>query len=265
LAIAPLAEQRRIVLISPASTSPKLTEAGDFIFRVIPSGAVRGKVLADYLYNDRGLRRLAVLYINNEGGAGGGSAFKARFTQLGGTVVFEESYPPGVSDLRAQLTRMKTANAEGVLVGSYPPDTIVVLRQARELDVQLPMFFTTEAVENTDVLRQAGAAAEGAVYILAASAAGPVPAAFAQAHATKYGKPPEQFAAEAYDVVRLIAAAAAGAGTPLGGPGIRDFLYSVRDYAGASGTITFDSNGDVSKPYAIKTIDAGNPRTMTVR
>jgi branched-chain amino acid transport system substrate-binding protein len=265
LAIAPLAEQQRTVLISPASTSPKLSEAGDFIFRVIPSGALRGKVLADYLYHDRGLRRLAVLYINNEGGAGGGSAFKAHFTQLGGKVVFEESYPQGASDLRAQLTRMKAANAQGVLVGSYPPDTIVILRQARELAVQLPMFFTTEAVENTDVLRQAGAAAEGVVYILAASASGPAPAAFAQAHAAKYGKPPEPFAAEGYDVVRLIAAAATGAGTPLGGAGIRDFLHSVHDYAGASGTITFDSNGDVIKPYAIKTIDAGSPRIMVVR
>jgi branched-chain amino acid transport system substrate-binding protein len=151
-------------------------------------------------------------------------------------------------------------------VGSYPPDTIVILRQARELAVQLPMFFTTEAVENTDVLRQAGAAAEGAVYILAASASGPAAAAFAQAHAAKYGKPPEPFAAEGYDVVRLIAAAAAaGVGRPLGGAGIRDFLHSVRDYAGASGMITFESNGDVIKPYAIKTIDAGSPRIVVVR
>ena len=80
---------------------------------------------------DRGLRKLAVLYINNEGGIGGSTAFKARFTQLGGTVAIELPYAQGTTDLRAQLDEIKTANTEGVLVGSYPPDTVAVLQQAR--------------------------------------------------------------------------------------------------------------------------------------
>src|SRR5437879_871265 len=53
LAIAPLAEARKTVLISPASTSPKLTNAGDFIFRVIPSGSLRAKVFSEYIYHER--------------------------------------------------------------------------------------------------------------------------------------------------------------------------------------------------------------------
>ena len=66
--------------------------------------------------------------------------------------------------------------------------------------------------------------------------------------------------------MRLIAAAIAAANrAPPSGPGIRDFLYRVRDYAGASGTITFDKNGDVVKPFAIKTIEAGSPRTILVK
>jgi len=54
-------------------------------------------------------------------------------------------------------------------------------------------------------------------------------------------------------------------GTPLSGSGIRDFLYPVRNYAGASATITFDKNGDVIKPFAIKTIEAGGPKTILVK
>jgi branched-chain amino acid transport system substrate-binding protein len=266
LALAPLAEFRKVVLISPASTSPKLTGAGNFIFRVVPSGSVRGQVFAEYLYRDRGLRKLAVLYINNEGGIGGSSAFKARFTQLGGTVASELPYAQGTTDLRAQLNEIKTANTEGVLIGSYPPDTVAVLQQAREIHLQQPLFFTTEAVQNPEVLRQAGDAAEGATYILAAPAAGEAVEKFTAAYEAKFGKEPELFAAEGYDVIRLIAEAIAGTtAESLSVSGIRDFLRRVRDYAGASGTITFDPNGDVIKPYAIKRIEGGNPKTILVR
>jgi branched-chain amino acid transport system substrate-binding protein len=266
LALAPLAESHKVVLISPASTSPKLTGAGDFIFRVVPSGSVRGKVFAEYLYHDRGLRKLAVMYINNEGGMGGSSAFKKRFTALGGTVVIEQSYTQGTTDLRAQLMKIKAANTEGVLVGSYPPDTVAMLQQAREIGLQQPLFFTTEAVQNPEVLRQAGDAAEGATYILAAPAAGEAVEKFTAAYEAKFGKEPELFAAEGYDVIRLIAEAIAGTtAESLSGSGIRDFLRRVRDYAAASGTITFDRNGDVIKPYAIKRIEGGNPKTILVR
>jgi branched-chain amino acid transport system substrate-binding protein len=266
LAIAALAESRKTVLISPASTSPKLTDAGDFIFRVVPSGSLRGKVFAEYLYNERGLRKLAVLYINNEGGIGGSSSFKAQFTQLGGAVVAEESYAQGATDVRAQLTKIKAANADGVMVGSYPPDTVLVLRQAHELQLQQPLFFTTEAVQNPEVLREAGDAANGAVYILAAPASGEAPEAFTQAYEAKFGKKPELFAAEGYDIVRLVGQAiAADKDKPVSGSSIRDFLYQVRNYKGASGAITFDKNGDVIKPYAIMTIEAGSPRAVFVK
>src|SRR6516164_1450553 len=178
LAIAPLAESRKVALISPASTSPKLT----VIFRVAPSGSLRGKVFAEYVHHDRALRKVAVLYINNEGGIGGSTSFKARFAQLGGTVVIEETYAPGTTDLRPQLARIKAAGAEGVLIGSYPPDTVAILRQAKELDLQQPLFFTTEAVENPEVLREAGDAANGAIYILAAPPSGGAPESFTQAY-----------------------------------------------------------------------------------
>jgi branched-chain amino acid transport system substrate-binding protein len=266
LAIAPHAESRKVVLISPASTSPKLTGAGDFIFRVVPSGSLRGKIFAEYVHNDRGLRKVAVLYINNEGGIGGSSSFKQRFLELGGTVVLEEAYPQGTLDLRGQLAKIKAADSQGVLVGSYPPDTAAILKQARELQLQQPLFFTTEAVQNPEVLREAGGAANGAVYILAAAPAGEAPEKFSKAYAAKFGHVPELFAAEGYDIVRLLAdGIAAGKESSPSGSSLRDFLYEVRNYAGASGAITFDKNGDVVKPYAIRTIEAGTAKTLVIK
>jgi branched-chain amino acid transport system substrate-binding protein len=266
LAIAPLAEASRTAMISPASTTPKLTDAGDFIFRVIPSGSLRAQILANYVYKHRNLRRLAALYINNEGGIGGASAFKTQFTRLGGTIAVEETYAQGATDVRAQLSKIKDANVDGVIVGSYPLDTVVVLKQARELDLAPPLFFTTESPQNPEVLRGAGDAANGATYILAAAATGAAPEGFARAYEAKFAHKPELFAAEGYDIVQLIAGAIrAGKGAGVTGSAIRDFLYQVRGYAGASGAITFDRNGDVVKPYAIRTIDAGSPQTVVMK
>jgi len=266
LAVAPLAEKNRILLISPASTNPKITSAGDFIFRVIPSDDLRGKVFAEYIFSDVNIKQMAILYINNEGGIGNRNSFKERFTQLGGQVVTEEAYPQNTTDLRAQITKIKNTNAKGVLVVSYPQDTIIVLKQARELNLSIPLYFQTEAVEDSNVLREAGNTSDGVVYILPAPATGGKADKFAESYENKYGKKPELFAAEAYDIIELIAAAiTANHGKEISAELIRDYLYSVRNFQGASGSISFDKNGDVIKPMAIKRIVKGAPQLISVK
>ena len=266
LAVAPLAERNHILLVSPASTNPKITSAGDFIFRVIPSDDLRGKVFAEYLFNDLKIGRVAMLYINNEGGVGNKDTFEERFTQLGGQIEIEEAYQQNATDLRSQLTKVKSSEAEAMLVVSYPKDTILVMKQARELDIGKPLYFQTEAVEDPNVLREAGAAAEGATYILPASAEGEITERFARLYEQKYDKKPELFAAEAYDIIYLVAAAIeAYPEKVVSAELIRDYLYTIKDYMGVSGTITFDENGDVIKPMAIKTIVNGQPTLVMER
>ncbi len=264
LAIAPVAEKERVVLISPASTSPKISSAGDYIFRVVPSDALRGRIFARYLFKKKGLRKVAILYINNEGGVGNRDSFKNEFTSLGGKVVLEEAYPPQSRDLRAQLTKIKNSNVDGVIAVSYPDDTILIMKQAAELKVGKPFFYQTEAVEDPSVLKQAGAAANGAIYILPAPAEGEAAKAFAQAYEKRYGTKPELFAAEAYDIIHLVVKAAEANGGRLEAEKVRDYLYTVKSYHGASGIISFDSNGDVIKPMAIKIIENGKPRLLEI-
>jgi branched-chain amino acid transport system substrate-binding protein len=265
LAIAPVAERSRVPIISPASTSPKITDAGDFIFRVVPSDNLRGEVFADYVFQDRGIHSVALLYVNNEGGVGNKDTFRQRFAELGGQIVAEEAYAQDATDVRGQLTRIRGTNAGAVLVVSYPADTVIVLRQAKELGFTKPLFFQTEAVGDPNVLREAGAAAEGVIFVLPAQAEGKVTQQFNDRYRQKYGKAPELFAAEGYDAVRLIAEALSK--RPAGGDrdpalAVRDYLYTVKGWAGASGTISFDRNGDVTKPMAIKQISGGTARLI---
>ena len=265
LAAAPIAEKNRIILISPASTNPKITEAGDYIFRVIPSDAFRGKIFAEYLFNDLKIRLIALLYINNEGGVGNRNAFMHRFTELGGKILLDESYEQDATDMRSQIAKTKASKAEALIVVSYLGDTPLIMKQSKELGLALPLYFQTEAVEDPNVLRAAGNTSEGATYILPAPAEGERPERFSKMYVDKYSSKPELFAAEAYDAIHLIADAInAQKEAYISTDQIRDYLYGVKNYSGASGTITFDSNGDVQKPMAIKKIKEGKPMLIKV-
>lgn len=266
LAVAPIAERNHILLISPASTNPKISNAGEYIFRVIPSDALRGQVFAEYMFNEEGIRKVAIIYINNEGGVGNRDSFKERFVSLGGNILMEEGYKQGATDLRTQITKVKASNAEAVMIISYPQDTIILMRQAKELDINKPLYFQTEAVEDSNVLREAGESAEGATYILPASAEGASADAFVKAYEEEYGKKPELFAAEAYDIVYLIAAAIrTDPDSDSYANLVRDYLYNVSDYAGASGIISFNDKGDVVKPMAIKKIVSSTPNIISTK
>ena len=83
LSVAPIAEKNNTLLISPVSTNPKISEAGDYIFRVIPSDALRGEIFAEYLFN-KGYRKAGIIYINNEGGKGNRDSFRNKFQELTG-------------------------------------------------------------------------------------------------------------------------------------------------------------------------------------
>lgn len=265
LAVAPVANREHVTLISPASTNPKITEAGDYMFRVIPSDNLRGEIFAEYLYNEAGIRSVVMLYINNEGGVGNKDTFANRFRTLGGKILGEEAYQQGATDVRSQLTKIKSSPADAVLVVSYPADTVIVMKQAKQLAIDKALYFQTEAVEDPTVLRDAGDAANGATYILPAAAEGPVAKGFVDSYQKKFGKAPELFAAEAYDIVYLIKEALQQNGSSPASDRIRDYLSSVHDRASASGTITFDKNGDVTKPMAIKRIVDGRPQVVNVR
>ncbi len=260
LAIAPIAEGNKVVLISPASTTPLLTDAGDYIFRVIPTDALRGRVFADYVYS-QGYRRISMLYINNEGGAGNQKTFSDSFQRLGGTILSIDAYPQDSRDVRAQLTKIKQQKPDAVVVVSYPDDTPIVMRQAQELVLGAPLFFQTEALDDPAVILKAGNAAEGATYILPAKPEGPSADDFASKYKQKYGRDPETFAAESYDVIKLIVSILEN-GSDISSETLKAGLYRTKNYPGASGTITFDQNGDVVKPMAIKKIESGRSKVI---
>lgn len=253
LAVAPAAEKNKIVLISPASTNPNITNAGDYIFRTIPTDNLRGKVFAEYVYSTY-KRNGAIVYINNDGGKGNEESFRKHFENAGGKIVLSQAYSENAGEIKSLLEKVKNTQPDFLMVVAYPDDALIVLQKCKELNISLPLYFQTEVFDDQNLLKNAGSTAEGVIYISYAKPEGVQVDAFKEAYMNKYGKEPELFAAESYDAIHIVAEilkANPNADATL----IKEKLYHVRNYKGASGNITFDEHGDVVKPLAIKKVE----------
>lgn len=256
LAMAPLAQNDHVVIIATGATAPKISEAGEFIFRVWNSDAFEGEVSADYAFDTLGLRSVAILYINNEYGKGLEQVFKPRFEERGGNIPISESFAQSATDIRTQLTKIQASKPDGLYVVGYPKEIPIALKQAKELGLSLPLIGTV-AMQDPQLIQTAGDATEGLMFPYPREPSGQDITRFKEAFQKKYGKEPGITADVGYDAVRMIAKAMELLGGT-SGEDIRKGLNMLKDYPGVSGTMTFDANGDVHKPMGIKIVKGGS-------
>jgi len=254
LAIAPLAEQNQVVLISPASSNPDITAAGDFIFRTCVSDTYEGSFIAKIVRDSLRLRTAAILRINNDYGQGIERVFEREFIDSSHRVVAGEIFEPEATDFRAQLTKIKAASPECLLLVGYK-EMIRALRQYKELGLSTQII-STVMFDDPEILEKAGDAAEGTIFTTWRLDMNRQKALdFLEQFKTEYGSEPSVFAPEAYDAFRLLVLAIEKGG--YSGEMIRNELYKTQNYPGVSGEISFDKNGDVVKPLVVETVTAG--------
>ncbi len=255
MAATSIAEENQVVMISPCSSNPDITNAGDFIFRDYPSDSFQGKFAAEYAYNDLGVRKAAVLSCLSDWCYGLKEVFNERFTGLGGEIVEIQEFKQKSKDLRAQLTKIKNTDAELIFFPAYTESTVNGFKQAKELGIG-KQFLGSETWTDPVMLERAGNEAEGTIYVQMEKAA---PESFRQKYEEKFGEQEIPICVlEAYDAVRLIANAIEKVGNdPVK---VKDELYNVQDYEGVSGKISFDENGDLKEVnYSVVQIKNGEP------
>ena len=141
LAAAPIAQSNKVPMISPSSTNPRVTQVGDYIFRVCFIDPFQGSVMAKFVANTLKLKRVAILYdVRNDYSVGLRNFFTEKFKGLGGQIIGEQSYSEGDSDFRAQLTQLKSLKPEAIYVPGYYTEAGTVARQARELGLTVPLL-----------------------------------------------------------------------------------------------------------------------------
>lgn len=263
LAIAPIAEQNKVVLMAPGSSNPSFRDAGDYCFRDWASDDLDGRIMANYMFKNKGIREVAVLTMQNDYCLGLAQTFKKSFIELGGKVIFEEQFPPQTSQFQNILAKMKRVSPEAVFLSAQPKEGGFAVKQMAELGIKTKIG-SNFSVDSPDFLGIAGSAAEGVFFTTPAfdpKSTDPQVSQFVSRYRERYGKDPDTTAGHFYDAVRIITAAA-NAAKDLSPAAIRDALHQVKDFPGVTGKMTFDDHGDVTKPVMIKVVKDGKPQLV---
>jgi branched-chain amino acid transport system substrate-binding protein len=259
LEAAPIAQREKIPMIAPAATNEKVTQVGNYIFRVCFIDPFQGNVMAKFAKEDLKVKKVAVLSsVANAYSLGLAKVFKETFTKNGGQVVSEKSFTEGDKDFRAQLTAVKAANVEAVFVPSYYTEAALIVRQARDLGITVP-FFGGDGWEDEQLLNIGGEALNGCYYSTHFSAENTDPAVgkFVGKYKARWGgELPGAFSALGYDAIFVLAQAIKRAGTT-DGPKLRDALAETKNFSGATGVTTLDKDRNASKPATIIAIKNG--------
>ena len=256
LAIAPIANQHKVILISPVSSSSKLsTEGGRYFFRTVPADDLQAEVLSSWVY-DYGAKSIAIIYTNNSWGKPLAEGFEEKFAVLGGKVLLREGVAENTSDFRTIIAKLKKlGNLDAVVSPTYPKEGGIFVRQAKELGLEVTLF-GGDNWGSPEFLNIAGDAAEGVFYTAPSKSTSPLYADFSKRYEAKYGEQPDVFSAYAYDAaMAILKAIEASENTEP--DKIREALLKV-SFTGVSGGIAFRPNGDLkSEAFARKTIQNG--------
>jgi branched-chain amino acid transport system substrate-binding protein len=159
LAMAPHANDSKTVIIGISCSSPAITLAGPYIYRVWPSDLYEGEAFADWAYKT-GLRSVSIAFLNNDYGNGLRTAFARRYSALGGRIVMEEGYTQVRSEARNLATKLRSAASDAVYIVGYYEDSALILRELRQAGYKGKLLGTSSSIHEK-LLEIAGSAANG--------------------------------------------------------------------------------------------------------
>jgi branched-chain amino acid transport system substrate-binding protein len=237
-----------VAAISPSSSSPDISTAGDYTFRICPSDLAHGAALARWVRDTLGLERGAVLYLNDQYGRGVRQTFVRDFLRRGGELVAIDPYLGDTPEVGPYLERLvRIGRAQFLVVAGNRSEGEEILRQARTRGLQLPVL----GGDGLEGIEEAGAIADG-VYLSSAylpSIASPANRAFLQAYRKRFPGAglPNQPAAATYDAVHLLRDVMTRVGSKR--EDVRGALARIGSdhpaFKGVTGTVAFDMRGDV--------------------
>ena len=259
LEAAPICQNSKIPMMAISSTNPRVTEVGDYIFRICFIDPFQGAVLAKFAATSLKAKRVALLTaVNSPYSVGLSAVLRQDFTARGGEIVAEQKYNEGEKDFRAQLTALRPLKPDVIAITGFYTEAALICLQARSLGIDVP-FIGGDGWEAPQLIELGGKAVEGTYYSTYFSAENDAPEvrAYTQRYLARWNNEvPEGVSALGYDAVYLIAAAMTKAGTTEG-PKLRDAIAATKNFPGVTGNTTIDEKRNSAKAAVMLTVKNG--------
>lgn len=237
VAVLPMANNSKTVMVSPSASSTALSIPNDYFFRVIPPDNYQGEFMAEKIRN-KGYQNVAVMYTNEPYGANMSRVFQEKFENLGGTVVATAYSEPDVIDLTVQMQKIKDAKPQAVF---FAPNSVVTSTAAMNIGRDLGLdaqLYGADIMYDKTVISNAKEASQG----LSVSTFPTGTSVFKQMLLNEYKVDEQLYAApQAYDAFEAIYRATQEGATT--GERIKEKLPSI-SFEGMSAKISFDQNGE---------------------
>jgi len=258
LEAAPICQASKIPQIATAATNPRVTQTGDYIFRVCFTDDFQAVVIARFVLEKLKQNKVAFMTdVKQDYSVGLTNIAKDYLAKNGATIVKEQSYSSGDKDFRAQLTDLKAAAPDVIIITGYYPEASLIAKQARQFGIKATLV-GGDGWDGSSLIPVGGKAIEGAFFSnhFSVEDTSPIVQTFVQKYKQKYNAVPDAFAALGYDAMKLLADAItrAGAADP---EKIRAAIQETENFPGVSGKITIGKDRNAQKSAVIITIKDG--------
>ena len=256
LAAAPVCQQYGIPMITPTSTNTKVTQAGNFIFRVCWIDPFQGEIMARFAVEDLKARKMAILFdIGSDYSTGLAEIFTKMAKQLRAEVPAQESFSAGDTNFSAQLTSIIAVQPDVLYLPTYYNETGLIMRQLRALGSKM-IVIGSDGWASPELLEIGGDALNGSYYCthFFPSDPDPVVQKFVSEFKKRFHAEPSMGEALGYDAVSLLADAMLRSSFD-DKKRIRDAIAATRDFHGVTGVISIDENRNARKPLLIVKIE----------
>lgn len=257
--VGPVAEQAGVPIMGTSTTAQGIPELGEYVFRNALPESLAIPAAIKKAVDKFGIKKVALIYGQDDDFTKSGfETMEATAKELGLEILKIEKYATGDTDFSAQLTNIQAANPDAIFASSLYKEGGLILDQARKMGLDVPVV-GGNGFNSPQVIEQAGEAAEG---VIVASPWFPEREMesvqeFVKKFEAKYGKKPDQFAAQAYDALYIMAQAMLDAGGADDRDALREALANIKDFDGVTGKFSFDEVGNPVMEPVVLTIEGG--------
>ena len=258
LAAAPICQSNKVPMITPSSTNERVTQVGDYIFRVCFIDPFQGEVMAKFAINTLKAKTAAVLTdVNSDYSRGLDQFFTDKFTKMGGRIVEKQSYTQTDQDFSGQMTAIRSANPDVIYVPGYYGQVGVIAKQAKQLGIKAPLM-GGDGWDAPQLFQLGGEALNGSFFSNHYSYEDPRPEvkAFVDAYRARYNAIPDAIAALGYDAMKVLADAIKRAAAT-DGQKLRDAIAQTANFQGVTGTISINQERNAVKPATVFELQSG--------